>query len=122
MVTAKVNTVLDDNVTLVASAADHDSTVWDLQDGYGGLLLIKITNGATGPTVATQSQIKVSGDNSNWYNMGGALVSTLGNNVVTSWAINVPAGAKYLKVTSGSNTGQNVTIRIAGVEATDVNA
>jgi len=44
--------VLDNNVTLVAAAADHTSTVWSLLTGYGGPLYLKITNGATGPTLA----------------------------------------------------------------------
>lgn len=117
MATTKTITVLDNNVTLTAGAADNTSTVWDLQDGYGGCVSIKITNGATGPTVAAQAQIQTSPDNSNWYKFGGALVAGLGNNVVTSWGgIPIPIGVKYLKVTSGSNTGQNVTIRTEGSE------
>ena len=120
MSTTKVVTVLDNNVTLTAGAGDHDSTVWDLQDGYGGILHIKFTNGATGPTVAAQAQINVSPDNSNFYKLGNALVSNLGNSVVTSWSIHIPTGIKYLKVTSGSNTGQNVTIRVEGSEVTEI--
>ncbi len=120
MTTTKVVNVLDDNVTLVASAGNHDSSVGDLQDGYGGLLHIKITNGATGPTVAAQAQVQTSPDNSNWYNFGGAMQSTLGNAVVTSWAVPIPIGVKYLKVVSGSNTGQNVTIRCSITEVTEV--
>lgn len=67
MAATKVVTVLDNNTTLTAGGADHDSDVWTLDDGYGALLDIKITNGATGPTVAAQAQIYVSPDNSNWY-------------------------------------------------------
>ena len=122
MATTKVVTVLDNNVTLTAGAADHDSSVWDLQDGYGGILNVKITNGATGPTVAAAIQVNISQDNSNFYKFGGQYPSTLGNNVVTSWSIYIPAGIKWVKVTSGSNTGQNVTIRVEGSEITDVNA
>ncbi len=118
MAATKVVTVLDNNTTLIAGAADHDSDVWTLDDGYGALLDIKITNGATGPTVAAQAQIWVSPDNSNFYKFGGALIATLGNNVVSSWAIEIPIGVEYLKVTSGSNIGQNVTIRVEGSEVT----
>ena len=118
MASTKVVTVLDNNVTLVAAAADHTSSVWTIDDGYGGVLNIKITNGATGPTVAAQSQIWVSPDNSNYYKFGGALVSTLGNAIITSWSIEIPSGIKYLEVISGSNTGQNVTIRVEGTEVT----
>jgi len=118
MAATKAVTVLDNNVTLTASAGDHTSNVWTLDDGYGGELYIKITNGGTGPTVAAEAQIMTSPDNSNYYKLGGALVSTLGNSAVTSWSIPIPIGIEYLTVVSGSNTGQNVTIRVEGSEVT----
>lgn len=120
MASTKVVTVLDNNVTLTAAAGDHTSDVWTIDDGYGGELHIKVTNGATGPTVAAQAQVWVSPDNSNWYKFGGALIATLGNNVVTSWSFPIPIGVKYLKVISGSNTGQNVVVRVEGSEVTAI--
>jgi hypothetical protein len=120
MATSKTTTVLDDNVTLTKAAADHTSSVWTIDDSYGGELFIKVTNGATGPTVSAQAQVWVSPDNSNYYKFGGALISTLGNSIVTSWALLIPIGIKHLKVISGSNTGQDVTIRIEGTEVTSI--
>ena len=120
MASTKVVTVLDNNVTLTAAAGDHTSGVWTLDDGYGAELYIKVTNGATGPTVAAQAQIWASPDNSNYYKFGGALIATLGNNVITSWSIPIPIGVEYLKVISGSNTGQNVVIRVEGSEVTAI--
>ena len=120
MAMTKVVTILDNDVTLTASDSDHTSSIWTLDDGYGGELYIKITNGATGPTVAAQSQIWASADNNNWYKFGGALVSTLGNAIVSSWSIPIPMGIEYLKVISGSNTVQNVTIRVEGSEVTAI--
>jgi hypothetical protein len=120
MASTKIVTVLDNNVTLTAGAGNHTSSVWDLADGYGGELHIKVTNGATGPTIAAQAQIWASPDNSNWYKLGGALIAQLGNAVITSWSILVPMGIKYLEVISGSNTGQNVTIRVEGTEVTAI--
>lgn len=117
---SKTTTVLDNNVTLTAGAGDNTSSIWTLTGGYGGELYLKITNGATGPTVAAQCQVWASPDNSNYYKLGGALISTLGNNVVTSWSIQVPIGIAYLKVTSGSNTGQNVTLRTEGTQVTAI--
>jgi hypothetical protein len=111
-------TVLDSNVTLTAGAADHESGVWDLQDGYGGILYLKNTNGATGPTVAAASQVWVSPDGTNYYKHGGAIGWTLGNGVVTSLAVAIPQGVKYVKVVSGSNTGQGTVLRAEGVEVT----
>lgn len=120
MASTKVVTVLDNNVTLTAAAGDNTSSIWSLLTGYGGLLHIKVTNGATGPTLAAQAQVWVSPDNSNFYKLGGALIAALGNAIITSWSIPVPIGAKYAKVVSGSNTGQNVTIRSEGVEVTAI--
>jgi len=120
MAATKVVTVLDNNVTLTAGAGDHTSSIWTLDDGYGGQLNIKNTNGATGPTVAMQTQIWVSGDNSNFYKFGGALVATLGNNVVTSWSVPIPIGVKYCKLVSGSNTGQDCVVRCEGTEITAI--
>lgn len=119
MASTKVVTVLVDNVAVVVGTPNTSST-WDLVDGYGGQLHIKITNGATGPTIAAQSQIWASPDSSNWYMFGGALVSTLGNAIVTSWSIPIPIGVKFLNVITGSNTGQNVTLRISGSEVTAI--
>jgi len=114
MAATKVTTVLDNSITLTAGSGNHTSSVWDVHTGYGGTLNIKITNGATGPTVAAQSQVQVSEDNSNWYNLGGALVASVTNSAVTSWTINIPIGVQYVQVISGSNTGQNVTLRVEG--------
>jgi len=120
MATTKTVTVLDNNVTLTASAADHTSSVWTIDDGYGGELHIKITNGATGPTVAAQAQVWASPDNSNWYKFGGALIATLGNGVITSWCIPIPIGVKYAEVISGSNTVQDVVLRVEGAEVVSI--
>jgi len=120
LASTKVVTVLDDNVTLTAAAGDHTSGVWTIDDGYGGELYIKITNGATGPTIAAQAQIWASPDNSNYYKIGGALISTLGNAIVTSWSIPIPIGIEYIKIISGSNTGQDVVIRVEGSEVTAI--
>jgi len=120
MASTKVVTVLDDGVTLTAAAGDHTSGVWTIDDGYGGELYIKITNGATGPTIAAQAQIWASPDNSNYYKIGGILISTLGNAIVTSWSIPIPIGIEYIKVISGSNTGQDVVIRCEGSEVTAI--
>lgn len=112
--------VLADNVTLTAGAADYTSSVLDLQDGYFAGLGIKITNGATGPTVAAAAQVWWSFDNSNWYKLGGAYGAQTTNNGVYSWPVPLPSWAKYVKVTAGSNTGQNVTLRVEGLEVSEV--
>ncbi len=118
MATTKAVTVLDDDVTLTAAGGDHTSGVWTLDDGFGGQLHIEITNGGTGPTVAATAQVWVSPDNSTYYKLGGLLGSTLGASIVTTWSIQIPIGVEFAKVISGSNTGQNVVIRVEGSEVT----
>ena len=120
MASTKVVTVLDNDVTLTAGAGDHTSSVWTIDDGYGGELYVKITNGATGPTIAAQFQVWVSPDNSHWYEFGGAIAATVTNSAVLSLAINIPIGVEFAKVISGSNTGQDVTIRVEGSEVTAI--
>lgn len=111
MASTKVVTAIWNANALVAGASDETSDVQTLDDGYGACLHVKITNGATGPTVAAKCQIQVSADNSEWYNFGPPLQSLTGNSVVTQWgAIDIPIGVEYLRLVAGSNTGQAVTI------------
>lgn len=112
MQSIKENIVLDNNITLTAGAGNHTSNLLTITTHFGGSILIKITNGGTGPTVAAQAQVQVSGDNSNFYNYGGALVATTGNNDVNYYVVAIPNDTLYAQVVSGSNTGQNVTIRV----------
>lgn len=109
----KATQVHHNDVTLTAGAADANSTIQDLTAVDTATVDLKITNGATGPTVPAQFQIQTSPDNgTNYFNFGGPLVSLTGNNVVTQWSgIFLPPGCMYVRVVAGSNTGQNVTAR-----------
>ena len=120
MATSKTVTVIHNNITMTAAAGDVTSSAWDLQDGYGGVLNVKITNGGTGPTVAAQVQIQASPDDSNYYSLGGPMVGSVVLSVVRSWTVSIPVGVKYVKVVSGSNTGQAVTLRVTGTEVVSV--
>lgn len=111
MAATKTRTSIWASQTLTASAADTTSSAVTLTTGYGASLNIKLTNGATGPTVAAQVQIQLSNDNTTYWNFGGPLVGKTSNSGVSSWAgIRIPIGAQYLKLVAGSNTGQNVTV------------
>lgn len=111
MATTKTVTAVFNAQTLTAGAADTTSTAVTLDTGYGASLHIKLTNGATGPTLAAQVQIQVSADNTEWYDFGGPLVGNVDNNGMVSWGgIEIPIGIEYLKLVAGSNTGQNVTV------------
>ena len=111
MASTKSVTAIWSSQTLTAGAGDTTATAVTLDDGYGAVLHVKLTNGATGPTVAAQVQIQVSADNSEWYDFGPPLVGSTGNSEVSSWGgIEIPIGVEYLRLVAGSNTGQNVTV------------
>ena len=77
-------------------------------------LYLRLTNGATGPTVPADIQIEVSTDASSWYNFGGLLVGGTNNNQVVEWGgIELPDSTRFVRITAGNNTAQNVTLDAA---------
>lgn len=108
----KTRTSLHSAVTLTAGAGNTTSSTIDLSAGYGAQVNFSLTNGATGPTVAAQVQIQVANDSGGtlFVNFGGALVGSVTNSAVTSWSVDIPPGVGAIKLVSGSNTAQNVTI------------
>lgn len=113
MASTKTRSSLAAALTMTASAGDVTSSAVTLTTGYSAVINAKLTNGATGPTVAGQIQIQFSNDNTTYTNFGAPLVGKTSNTGVSSWAgIRVPIGTQYVKVVTGSNTGQNVTAEI----------
>ena len=116
MATTKTESVLLNDVTLVP-ATPQTSSVLSLTDGYGGSMLIRITNGGTGPTLAAEAQVEISYDNSQWYSYGGAFVAGVANSGVYEWPVSIQMNeAKHARVTVGENTAENVTVRVEGME------
>jgi hypothetical protein len=110
MATTKAVTAIWSSQTLTAGAGDTTSSAVTLDDGYGASLHIKISNGATGPTVPAEVLVQVSADNSEWYDFA-EFVGTTGNSEVTSWGgLDIPIGVEYLRLVAGSNTDENVTV------------
>lgn len=111
MATTKVVAAIWSGQTLTASSADTTSSAEVIDAGYGAALHIKLTNGATGPTVAAQVQIETSADNTEWYELGGPLIGNTDNNGISSWGdIPIGVGTEYVRLVAGTNTGQNVTV------------
>ena len=111
MASTKARTSIWAANTLTAGAGDETSSAVDLTDGYGASLNIKITNGATGPTLAAECQIEISADNSAWFRFGGPLVAGTVNAGGYSWGgIDIPIGGMYVCLVAGSNSAQGVTI------------
>lgn len=96
--------------TLTAGAGDTTATAKDLTDGFGAGIAIKLTNGATGPTISAQVQVQVSQDNSEWYNHGAPIVGSVVNSAVVSKTVSVGIEWKHARLVAGSNTGQDVTV------------
>lgn len=112
MALTKSRTSLYSAQTLTAGAADTTSAAQDISASYRTSVDIKLTNGATGPTVAAQVQIQVAADTGGtlWVNLGGPLVGGTSNNGVSQWSVELPDGVQAFRTVAGSNTGQNVTL------------
>lgn len=100
----------------------------DLRAKHGGLLTVKITNGATGPTVQATCNILVAHNSgstptaasagTDWktiWSFGGGTT----NSAITEQSMDVPAGAMHLEVEVTGNTGQAVTCEAFLSEITD---
>ena len=97
-------------MTLAAGQSGTTSSGVTLDAGYGAILHVKLTNGATGPTVAAQVQVQVSADAIEWYDMGGPLVGGTTANGVYDWGgVPVHIGIEWLRVAASHNTAQAVT-------------
>lgn len=120
MATSKSTTTVRDDVTMVAGAGDATSSSVNLTTGYGAIAHCELVNGATGPTVAGQIQIEASPDDTNWYEYGGPLVGNTDNNGTAYWNIPIDPAVQYVQFVTGSNTGQDVTMRIEVTEVTKI--
>lgn len=115
MAATKVRTSIWSSQTLTASSSNTNSSWIDLSAGYGAQVDIKLTNGATGPTVPAQVQIQVANDYNAGSptlitNFGGAFIGSTANSDVTYASATIPFPVAALRLVAGSNTGQNVTV------------
>ena len=121
MAAVKTVTVVRNNVTMTTAAGNATSNSVNISVGFGVVSYIKLTNGATAPTVAAQAQIELSPDDSNWYKFGGPLIGNLTDNGVEEFVTDIPVAAMFIRFITGSNTGQDVTMRIEVSEVSSVN-
>src|SRR4051812_11621965 len=100
--------------TFIAAATSNTAgstvtgTAFNLTTAYGGLVTAKITNGATGPTIAASVKIYTSGDNSN-FKLYATLTAETTNNGVYEWAVLLPPPTMYARVDVTGNTAQTIT-------------
>ena len=120
--------------TLIAAATSNaaGSTTRgtaDLRTAQGGMLTVKVTNGATGPTVPATVNILVAHDagatptaasaGSDWKTIWSFAAST-GNNVVTEQSITIDPAVMHVEVEVTGNTAQAVTCEAFLSEITSV--
>ena len=101
----------------------------DLRTAQGGLLTIKITNGATGPTVPATVNVLVAHNagatptaasaGADWKTLWSFAAST-GNSVVTEQSITIDPAVMHLEVEVTGNTAQAVTCEAFLSEITSV--
>ena len=101
----------------------------DLRTSQGGLLTVKIKNGATGPTAPATVNIMVAHSSgatpatgsagSDWKTIW-SFASSTGNNAVTEQSITIDPAVMHLQVEVTGNTGQAVTCEVYLSEITSV--
>lgn len=109
--------------TLIAAATSNaaGSTTRgtaDLRTAQGGMLTVKVTNGATGPTVPATVNILIAHDagatptaaaaGADWKTIWSFAAST-GNNAVTEQSITIDTAVMHVEVEVTGNTAQGVT-------------
>lgn len=109
----KSSTVVHNSITLTAGAGDTTSSDQDLSASYQHTARIRITNGGTGPTVPAQCKILISEDTTsgNFITLA-TIKGDTANSAVVEQVVTIPDTATYVRFVSGSNTGQNVTLRV----------
>ena len=117
MAAVKTTNVVRNNITMTAGAGNATSDSVNISAGFGAVSYIKLTNGSPAPTVAAQAQIQLSPNDTDWYDFGGPLIGNLTVNGVEQFITDIPVAANFIRFITGSNTVENVTMRI---EVTDV--
>lgn len=106
------------NKVLFAGGADIFTDSEPLIEGHGGSMTMRITNGATGPTVQGQIQPQISHDDTTWFDFGSPLQGGTSADAVTVDTRDIPEAVKYLRFAGGSNTVQSITVHVDITELT----
>jgi len=117
---------------IVASASNAATATTrgrlDLTTAYGGLLTVKMTNGATGPTIQCSCNVLVAHSatqpsegsaGADWKTIATFLGGT-GSNTITEYNYPIDASVMQLEVEFTGNTGQAVTVEAHFSEITSI--
>jgi len=102
--------------TAVAAGNSAQGSI-DLRNGYGFDGVLRITNGATGPTIGCSAIVEYSNDNTTWREVYRIMHVTTANATLTR-SVSIPAEVMYARVTFSGHTGQGVTVDCLGSEIT----
>lgn len=129
---ATVSTATKTARTIVASASNGAGSTTrgrlDLTTALGGLLTMKVTNGATGPSAQCLANVLVAHNatqpaagsaGTDWKTIFSAGNGT-GNNTIGEWRVDVPLGTMQLEVEFTGNTAQAVTVEAYFSEVTSI--
>ena len=108
------------NAVSVAAAGSQDSGWLTLADAYEAGFDLKITNGATGPTIAQTISVYLSPDQAKQYLMAAYTGGTANNDVTQVAGVTIPRWAKYVKFIATGNTGQAVTADVSLTKITSL--
>lgn len=100
--------VLQTSVTNAASGTTTSGT-YDNTSSLGAIINAKVTNGATGPTLACTVTINTSPDGTNWYFYASQTAGTAASTAYPM-AFLVPPEAIRAQVVFSGNTAQAVTV------------
>ena len=120
--------------TLIAAATSNGAGtttrgIVDLRTAMGGLLTVKVTNGATGPTVAATVNILVAHNSGSTPPAAGAgadwktiysFAHSVTANAIGEWPVPIDPGVMHLEVEVTGNTVQAVTCEAFLSEITSV--
>lgn len=119
MAATKTKRTLIPAATSNAAGATTNGTELNLSTAYGALINARITNGATGPTIAA-SVVVYTGSATGEKREYRRVTADLGNNAVTDIPIDVPEDAMFVNVDITGNTGQAVTCEVFAQELTTI--
>jgi hypothetical protein len=117
--TKTATTVVSSQSSAAGSAINAVTGSQDLTTAYGAIVTAKVTNGATGPTVACTVELDYSNDNTNWKVASSNLAQT-GNSVVTTFVFYIPPQVMYYRIGFGGNTAQAVTVEAQSAALTGI--
>lgn len=118
MAATKTSRALKTSASL-AAATSVDATEWNLSTAYGGLAVVRLTNGATAPTTAPTVTFYV-GDATTvkrkFYQASGDIV----NSSVTDLVCEIPPGAMFVNITILNGATNAITVEAYGQELSTI--